>query len=271
MSADTVVALPMYDLPEVAAATDAFWAGLRSHLVAAGVTELPQQRIQPDEAYAHWLDDHLLLSQTCGYPLTHILRDRVRYLATPSYAAEGCGEGTYCSFIVLRSDDAARTGIDLAGRKAAFNGTDSQSGYNVLRLYLAEGGLAPGSLGGAVESGSHRRSVAMVKTGVADFCAVDCVTWALLEKHAPGEVAGLKIVAQSEPAPCLPFITGLRTPVENIGCLRVGLIAAGNDPVLETARAALLLDSVLVLDESAYDVILDQERRAAAAGWSALA
>jgi ABC-type phosphate/phosphonate transport system substrate-binding protein len=261
----------MYDLPEVAAATETFWAGLRSHLVAAGVTDLPQHLIQPDELYAHWLDDHLLLSQTCGFPLTHILRGRVRYLATPSYAAEGCGEGTYRSFVVLRSDDPAQTGADLAGRKAVFNGTDSQSGYNVLRLFLADAGLAPGALGGAVESGSHRRSVAMVKAGVADFCAVDCVTWALLEKHAPAEIAGLRILAQSEPAPCLPFITSLRTPVENIGCLRAGLIAAGNDPILEAPRAALLLDAMLVLDESVYDAILDQERRAVAAGWSRLA
>ncbi len=48
-----IVALPMYDLPEIAAATDAFWTGLRSHFAAAGVTGLPVTRTRPDELYAH--------------------------------------------------------------------------------------------------------------------------------------------------------------------------------------------------------------------------
>lgn len=266
-----IVALPMYDLPEIAAATDAFWSGLRSHLAAAGITGLPLQRTKPEELYAHWLEPDLTFSQTCGYPLTHTLRDRVRYLATPCYRAEGCEEATYRSFVLVRANDAATKPGDLAGRKAAFNGMDSQSGYNILRHYFAQAGVAPGSLGGAIESGKHRRSLSMVQAGVADFCAVDCVTWALLRKHAPKETAGLRVLGRTEPAPCLPFVTSLATPVENIGCLRAGLIAACNDPTLEDAREALLLESVAVLDDDIYDVILRQETEAAAAGWSQLA
>lgn len=266
-----IVALPMYDLPEIAAATDAFWTGLRSHLVAAGVTGLPPARVKPDELCAHWLEPKLALSQTCGFPLTHTLRDRVRYLATPSYRAEGCGDYTYRSFVLVRADDAARTGADLAGRKAAFNGTDSQSGYNILRHYLAQQGVAPGSLSGAIESGGHRRSASLVKAGVADFCSVDCVSWALLAANAPKEVEGLRVLDQTASAPCLPFITSLETPVENIACLRAGLSAAFNDPNLDECREALLLGSVAVLDEEVYDAILMQEREVAAAGWSRLA
>lgn len=266
-----IVALPMYDLPEIAAATEEFWQGLRSHLVAAGITDLPQARVRPDELYAHWLEPKLLLSQTCGYPLTHTLKDRVRYLATPNYRAEGCRENTYRSFVILREDDPATAAADLAGRKVAFNGTDSQSGYNILRHYLAQQGVTPGSLGGAIESGSHRRSMSMVKAGVADFCAVDCVSWALLSAHAPKEVAGLRVFAKTASAPCLPFITSLETPVENLGCLRAGLSAACGDPALEDCREILLLESVTVLDDEIYDVILAQEQEAIAAGWSRLA
>lgn len=266
-----IVALPMYDLPEIAAATEEFWQGLRNHLIATGVTGIPQARVKPDELYVHWLEQKLLLSQTCGYPLTHILRDRVRYLATPSYRAEGCGENTYRSFVILRDDDPAQTATDLAGRKVAFNGTDSQSGYNILRHYLAKQGVTPGSLGDAIESGAHRRSISMVKAGVADFCAVDCVTWALLSAHAPKEVEGLRVFAKTASAPCLPFITSLETPVENLGCLRAGLSAACGDPALEECRETLLLESVTVLDEDVYDVILAQEQEAIAAGWSQLA
>lgn len=272
MAAETIVALPMYDLPELAAVTDSFWAGLRGHLAAAGMTSLPRTRIRPDELYGHWLDDGVLLSQTCGFPLTHNLRGRVRYLATPSYKAKGCSDtGTYRSVVIMRADDPARSGADLAGRKAAFNGTDSQSGYNVLKLFLARAGVKPGSLAGAVESGRHRRSISMVKAGVADFCAVDCVTWALLSEHAQAETKGLRILAETEAAPCLPFITSLATPIEDIGSLRVGLSAAFSDPELKDVRETLLLDSVHVHDDDIYDVLLAQEREAAEAGWIRLA
>jgi ABC-type phosphate/phosphonate transport system substrate-binding protein len=266
-----IVALPMYDLPEIAAATEAFWQGLRSHLAATGVTGIPQNRVMPDELYAHWLEQKLLLTQTCGYPLTHVLRDRVRYLATPSYRAEGCGDATYRSFVIVREDDLIRNAHDLMGRKVAFNGMDSQSGYNILRHYLARQGVKPGSLGGAIESGGHRRSASMVKAGVADFCSVDCVTWALLSAHAPKEVEGLRVLDRTASAPCLPFITSLETPVEILGCLRAGLSAACGDPALEDCRDQLLLDSVTVLDDDIYDVILTQEQEAIAAGWSQLA
>lgn len=266
-----IVALPMYDLPEIAAATDAFWEGLRSHLAAAGVTGLPATRTKPAELYAHWLEQDLAFSQTCGFPLTHTLKERVRYLATPTYTAEGCEESTYRSFVLVREDDNVQAATDLAGRKAAFNGTDSQSGHNILKYFLAKNGVMPGSLGGAIESGAHRRSAAMVKAGVADFCSVDCVTWALLGKHAPKEVEGLRVLAWTESAPCLPFVTSLATPVENIASLRAGLIAACNDPALEEVRETLLLDSVTVLDDEVYDVILKQEQEATAAGWSKLA
>lgn len=266
-----IVAFPMYDLPEIAAATDAFWVGLRSHLAAAGIAGLPMERTKPDELYAHWLDQDLAFSQTCGYPLTHNLKDRVRYLATPSYNADGCQDTTYCSFVLVRESDAAESAKDLVGRKVAYNGTDSQSGYNILRYYFATNGVTPGSLGEGIESGKHRRSAAMVKAGVADFCAVDCVSWALLAKHVPQETEGLRVLSRTEAAPCLPFLTSLATPVENIGALRAGLIAACNDPVLKDAREAMLLDSVTVLDDEVYDVILQQERQAAAAGWSKLA
>ena len=35
-----IAALPMYDFPELRRQTDAYWAGLRGHLAAAGLTDL---------------------------------------------------------------------------------------------------------------------------------------------------------------------------------------------------------------------------------------
>lgn len=266
-----IAALPMYDLPELRAATDAFWRGLRDHLAAAGVTNIPQELTRPQDFYAHWRDPDLLFSQTCGYPLTHELKGKVRYLATPGYDAPGCDGATYRSFIIVRADDDIKRGVDLSGKVATFNGHDSQSGCNILKHYLANLGIANGLLREAIESGAHRQSMALVKAGLADFCAVDCVTWTLLTAVAPAEVAGLRILDQTASAPCLPFITSRTMPIEDISSLREGLSAAFSDPELEDCREQLLLDMVTVLDEDAYDVIPEQETAARLSGWSQVA
>jgi ABC-type phosphate/phosphonate transport system substrate-binding protein len=266
-----IAALPMYDFPELRADTDSFWQGLRTHLAAAGLTGIPTELTRPDDYYAHWLDPQLLLSQTCGYPLTHKLKGRVRYVATPGYSAPGCEGATYRSFIITRKNDDIKRGVDLSGRVAAFNSEDSQSGYNILRLYLAEQGIVNGLLREAIESGSHRNSAALVKSGLADFCAVDCISWTLLTAIAPSEVEGLHILDQTAPVPCLPYITSRDIPVEDMASLRTGLSAAFSDPGLETCRERLLLEMVTVLDEDAYDVIPEQELAAQCAGWARVA
>jgi ABC-type phosphate/phosphonate transport system substrate-binding protein len=266
-----IAALPMYDFPELRADTDSFWQGLRAHLAAAGLTGIPREMTRPDEYYAHWLDPQLLLSQTCGYPLTHKLKGRVRYVATPGYSAPGCESVTYRSFIITRDSGDIKRGADLSGRIAAYNSEDSQSGYNILRLYLAEKGIAQGQLRGATETGAHRNSVALVKSGQADFCAVDCISWTLLTALAPGEVEGLRILDQTTPMPCLPYITSVNTPVEDMASLRTGLNAAFSDPGLATCRERLLLETVAVLDEDVYEVISEQELLAQNHGWSRIA
>lgn len=266
-----IAALPMYDLPELRDSTDAFWQGLRSHLAAAGITGIPPKLIHVDDYYGHWRSPDLLLTQTCGFPLTHELKGQVRYVATPGYAAPGCEGASYRSFIIVRESDKVARGVDLAGRVAAFNGNDSQSGCNILKFYLAGLGIPNGLLREALESGAHRKSAALVKSGLADFCAVDCVTWALLTAVAPEEVKGLRVLDQTASAPCLPYITSQATPIENISCLREGLSAAFSDPELEDVRRTLLLDSINVLDEDAYDVILEQEISAKLSGWARVA
>ncbi|WP_374381642.1 phosphate/phosphite/phosphonate ABC transporter substrate-binding protein [Dongia sp.] len=266
-----IAALPMYDFPELRTQTDQLWEALRSHFAAAGLTDLPELLTRPMDAYALWLDRNLVFAQTCGYPLTHRLQGEVRYLATPCYRAPGCDGHTYCSSILVRAEDAAVTGKDLVGRTACFNSEDSQSGYNILKHYLAGQGIANGQLRAAIESGAHRQSAAMVKSGKADFCAVDCVSWALLTAVAPDEVSGLRVLDQTASAPCLPFITGLDRPVEDVAALRTGLAAAFADPDIEDIRNQLLLDGFEILDDDAYDVIPVQEEAAKRSGWARVA
>jgi hypothetical protein len=118
-----IASLPMYDLPEIRWATDAWWRGLAKHIGIEGSLERGPDHFRP------WRDHDLIFSQTCGYPLTHEFHGRLRLLATPHYAADGCAGPLYCSLILAREpiDPAA-----LRGRVAAFNSPDSMSGMLAL-------------------------------------------------------------------------------------------------------------------------------------------
>src|SRR3546814_9448924 len=108
--------LPMYDLPGLEAATDAWWAGLAAAFRAEGLHQVPERLTREGGHAALWTAPDLLFSQTCGYPLTHALAGRVTLVATPIYDCPGCDGGRYRSEILVRAADAAGQLADLKGR-----------------------------------------------------------------------------------------------------------------------------------------------------------
>ena len=216
----------------------------------------------PDDLYELWLAPDLFFAQTCGYPLTHRLKDRVTLVATPCYSAEGCVGPNYLSVIVTRKDSDIRSLDDVAGKVAAINGYDSQSGWNALRHSL----IGKGAPSRIVETGGHRRSVAAVREGRADIAAIDCVTYANLQALVPHEVAPLRVIARSASAPSLPYITRRDISAADLQKLREGLQAAVADPALAEARSAMLIAGIEILPLQAYDRLLEMEREADRAG-----
>lgn len=262
--------LPMYDLPEVRAATDAWWRGLARAFGRAGVHGAPDHLTRGAGARRLWRARDLLFSQTCGYPLTHALAGRVRVVATPSYAAPECDGVDYRSLLFVRADDPAADLAALRGRVAAINGTDSHSGCNILRAMVAPLTQGARFFDSVVVSGSHAASLGLVRRGKADLCAVDCVTHALLARHRPAAVAGLRQLARSPTAPGLPYVTAAATEADELARLRDGLEEALAHPHLAEARRTLLISGVRVLPERAYQSIVAFERAAERAGCAAL-
>lgn len=255
--------ISMYDMPERRPAIAAWWAGLTRHWRAAGLRDIPEATHFTDvDLYEVWLAPDLFIAQTCGFPLTHRLKDRVTLVGTPVYAVEGCAGGTYHSVIVARRDSSVRSLDDVAGKVAAINGHDSQSGWNALRHSL----IGKGAPARILESGGHRKSVAAVREGRADIAAIDCVTYAGLQQLAPEEVAALHIVARSASAPALPYITRHDIAPSDLEKLRTGLRAAMADPALAETRAAMQVAGLEILPLQAYDRLLEMERAADRAG-----
>ena len=266
-----LASLPMYDLPEVAAATDAIWSGLARAMAREGVPDVPAHLTRGPDSQKQWLHPALLFSQTCGYPLTHALSGRVRVVATPAYDCTGCDGPGYSSAIVVRADDPARGLEDLRGRCAAVNTVVSQSGYSALRAAVTPFACDGRFFGRVVESGWHAASMVLVQDGEADVCAVDCVTHALLARHRPAAVEGLRVLTWSAVAPGLPYVTRATADDDLLARLRAGLFAMLDDPDLAAARDAVFLAGAEVLSETAYERILDLERDAEACGYAQLA
>ena len=262
-----LASLPMYDLPEMSAATDAWWSGVACALQRAGLDAAPEA-LTRDPDVDVWHSQQLLLSQTCGYPLTHALAGVVELVATPAYSAGGCSGANYCSLIVVSEDNPAAGLDDLRGAVCAYSRRHSHSGYNALRAAIAPRADGGSFFSRAIESGGHPLSIELVASGEADVCAVDCVTHALIAKYRPNALAGTRVMGATEHAPGLPYVTRAGVDEDFMRRLRDGLQSAFADPRLADARDTLLLTGLEVLGDHAYQRIDDMEDSALAAGYA---
>ena len=265
-----IAALPMYDLPELEAANDRLWAAIAARLHAAGVIQAPDELTRDAALDEIWSAPELLLSQTCGYPLVTALKGRVSLVATPCYRAPGCHGPFHRSAVIVRAADATAALSDLRGRRCAVNDMASNSGMNLLRAEIAEFAGATAFFSGVLVTGAHAASAEAVASGEADVAAIDCVTWAHLQRLRPATTQALRVLAWTRDSPGLPLITSSLTDEATCASLRQALQDVARDPSLEAVRAELLLDGFDTLSTRHYDLVLQIERAAASRGYAAL-
>jgi ABC-type phosphate/phosphonate transport system substrate-binding protein len=254
-----LASFPMYAAGSAAHA--ALWQSVAEQL------NLPATLAQPTDLLAHWLDPALLLSQTCGYPLTHALAGRVQVVGAFKYTAPGCDGLRYRSQLLCRSADAGLPLAGFRGRTMAYNSEDSQSGYHSLRALVAPLARNGHFFGHTVATGSHHAAVDSVRNGQADLAAIDCVTLALLQRNHPEALRGMQVCGHTASVPGLPLITALQTPPEVLLALRQALQHAMRDEALAGARAELLVQDFAEISLGDYGVIPLMEARANRAGY----
>jgi ABC-type phosphate/phosphonate transport system substrate-binding protein len=236
----------MYDLPEVVPATEALWSTVASRLRDAGVEDVPASLRWDGDLYDdHWLHPHLLLSQSCGWPLVDRLDGRVAVIGAFTYAGVSDQAARYRSVLVTRVDDTDRP---LPGRSVAVNGYDSLSGWVSLTAAVAP-------VGPVLVTGAHVHSVAAVTESRADLACIDGVTWRLLHRYRPAAVAPLTVVGHGPLIPCLPLVTHLT--------LGPG-VAALRDAVAGLTDDTLGIDGFVPLDASAYRLVRNLHRASVA-------
>ena len=244
-SPSILASLPMYDWPELRQHTDDLWHGLSRHMGWQG-------ELNRNYYSELWKRQDLNFSQTCGYPFTHEFKGLLNYVATPHYNADGCIGPTYCSMIFARE---AKPLAEFYGSTLAMNSPDSMSGMLAAKLVFAPHAVSGEFFRRTKTTGSHRNSLAAVRTKFADICAIDSVGVGLAKKHCPEILDGLVEIARSPTVPALPFVTR----AVDVGMLQFALQKTFADENLKPAREALLLSGFSILPAKAYDQILDLE------------
>ena len=250
----------MYDWPEAREATDAWAAGLARHLEGLGVSGIERELVRAIDHRAAWARPDLVLSQTCGYPLTHGFAKTLRLVATPHYRCDGCDGPHYRSIVFARARSSIRVPGDLADARAAFNTRDSMSGMLALKLVFAPHAGRRRFFAGTIETGSHVGSLLALAREEADVCAVDCVTVCYARCYRNSLLDGLVEIARSPAVPALPYVTSASTSDHDVALLRMAIRAAAADEGLREARSALFIDGFSELTEADYAVIPHLER-----------
>ena len=263
------VALPMY-LPDDPDAVQNFWDALRPEIAMRlgplHYLPLPRALEWPADYDAHWRSPSLLLSQSCGYPLTHTLRNQVQLLGTFTYQVRGAEGANLHSLIIHRCSDARRTLAQYRGSCVAYNSTDSQSGYNALRALVAPLAQEGRFFGERLDTGAHTASIEAVALGKADIAAIDPVSWALAQDIWPTMTQRLRVLVHSEAYPGLPLITSLQTPSPVVAAMQKALHRTATDPRYAKVREPLRINGFVVNTLEDYAVCEHMQTHAAALG-----
>jgi ABC-type phosphate/phosphonate transport system substrate-binding protein len=259
---NAVVSLPMYEVSDsMKKADNIFWSRLREKLASRGVdAPVALERTSGDLA-DQWQDEHLLLSQTCGYPYTHTLMQRgVKIVGTLVYTTnDGLAPGEYRSVIIVKADTPYKTLADLKGKKAGVNEMGSNSGMNAFRAAVAASfsanELKQGIFASVITTGGHMKSVRMVADGQIDVAAIDSVSYDLIKRDYPELAAKTRVLTNTPISPGLPLITSARTDDKTIDKMRAAIkevVTHPGDADLRWALGEMKLKDFVVIDAQTY-------------------
>ena len=257
-----IVSLPMYEESDaVKKADDIFWTHLRQKLTAEGVIAPVALARTDADLMTQWQDQHLLLSQTCGYPFTHnLMQQGIKIVGTPVYTTNaGLPAGEYRSVIIVRANSPYKTLADLKGKKAGVNDMGSNSGMNAFRATVAAAfpasELKQGIFSSVVVTDGHMKSVRMVGDGELDLASIDSVTYDLIKRDHPDVAAKTRVLTETPASPGLPLITSAATDDATIQKIRAAikeLITHPDDAQLRWALNEMKLSDFVVIDAQTY-------------------
>lgn len=209
----------------------------------------------------------------CGYPWA-LRESRPHLLAAPVPSPPRFGgRPDYVSDFIVRADSGFRDLADTFGGTIAYSTEHSHSGYNAPRFHLlphrtaARPQLYSTVLGPFIR---QRPVIDAVLDGRADVAAVDGYGLDLLRRHEPALVARLSIIATTVPAPAPPLVASPGIDVGTRERVTAALLSVHEAPVMATTLDELLLARFVRVEPEVFEIFLERERAAEAAGYAKL-
>ncbi|MGI9516508.1 MAG: phosphate/phosphite/phosphonate ABC transporter substrate-binding protein [Pirellulaceae bacterium] len=250
-----LASLPWYDLDEVRAETDQLWDVLKQHFRQTGFSSVPETLNRQVAYERQWTSSAFFFGQACGYDVRMAYAEHLQAVVTPCYDVPGCQGSQYRSFVVVRADSDFQSVEQLRGTRCVINTPTSHSGMNVLRALVAPMHCDGRFFAKVSMSGAHERSLRMIQSGQVDVAAIDCVTYALLARYRPAELAGTRVIHHTNLVPAPPFVTASNASPATVAGMRRAVVSALQHPDLAEARSRLMISGVEVLPEDAYGPI----------------
>jgi ABC-type phosphate/phosphonate transport system substrate-binding protein len=221
-----------------------------------------------------WARDDLGCVFMCGYPWA-MLTERPHLLAAPVPSPPRYGNRPiYFTDFVVRAESPYRTLEDTFGGTIAYSIEHSHSGYNAARFHLlAHRQTDRPELYSKVVGPLHRQLpvIDAVLDGRADVGPVDAYGLDLLRRHGAERAQRVRVVATTLEAPSAPLVASPGVEAAARRRMTDALLAVHQAPEMAATLDELLIARFVPADPGAFDVMLERQHQAEAAGYPRLA
>jgi len=253
--------------PEV----ESVWRTLLAHVaeeagIALEYLEYPAPRPLEDL----WSRADLGAVLMCGYPIALGLAP-VQPIAAPIPRASWAGgRAVYRTDLIVRDDAPYGRLEDTFEGRAGWTVSHSHSGFNAFRHHLLayrsqqRPTLYRGMVGNLVTA---RNVLDAVRELRIDVGPLDAYWHMLIARHAPQVCEGVRVLASTALAPMPAFVAAAGLPVAAVAALRSAFTDAARRPWFTRVADALLIEGFEAAPREAFEIALQWDREARAAGY----
>ena len=229
----------------------------------------------PDHAFPAplselWARPDLACAFMCGMPFM-LAREKPVAIAAP-VPSDGPmpGRPLYATRLVVAADRPFAVLEHTFGGRLGYTVPDSQSGYNALRHHLLayrtpeRPTLFRDSVGPLT---TPRRVIEALLSDAIDVGPLDSYALDLMLRHEPALGERIRVVASTLPAPIPFLVASPHCPAEAVSALRQALLSFGDAVGCAVLRERLKLAGFAPVRIADYDLILDRDAQARAAGY----
>ncbi len=234
-------------------------------------TQLEQSQYDPLED-PMMLQNRLDIAFICGLPFARrhtVVSNQLQALVAPVMQASRYeNRPVYFSDIIVKADSNLLSFDDLAGKTWCYNDLGSNSGYNLVRQRLIQGGYPSSFFGKAIPSGSHQRSIRLVIEGQADCSAIDSTVLEQELRDFPKLSSHLRVIESIGPCPMPPVVAAQRLGSAFLESLQLALCQP--DAELQAAMARSHVQRYVPVHSEDYAQLATMYDSAVEAGYKSL-